>query len=72
MDYKTISKNTSIGDAKEILNINGIKTPRGWELVMGMLLQQCHHLEVDGYGSSARFYLYDEDNNPVEYKEIKI
>ncbi|QUH22186.1 hypothetical protein [Alkaliphilus sp. B6464] len=52
-----IQKNESIGEIKEKLNTNhGIATPFGWEIVFGMLLDECEsHIEVHGYGHSAYF-----------------
>jgi hypothetical protein len=52
-----ISKNEKIGKVKEILNdIHNIKTPYGWEIVFGMLLNECEDcIEVHGYGDSAYF-----------------
>jgi len=59
MDYKTITKSTTMKEAEEILNSNGIKTPFGWEIAIGMLLEGHDHIEIEGYGSSANFILVD-------------
>ena len=50
-----ITKNTKIKEAEEILDIHGIKKPKGWEIAMGMLLSECDHLEVHGFGTKAYF-----------------
>lgn len=52
-----INKKDSIGKAKEVLNnIHGVSTPFGWDIVFGMLLDECKdHIEVHGFGSHAYF-----------------
>lgn len=50
-----ISKKTKMIDAAELLRQHNINTPRGWEIVIGMLLADCDHLEVHGYGCEAYF-----------------
>ncbi len=57
MPMTIINKNEIVGKVKEILNdIHRISTPYGWEIVFGMLLNECEdHIEVHGYGSNAYF-----------------
>ena len=50
-----IYKTTPIKVAEEILDFHGINHPNGWEIVIGMLLSECDHLEVHGVGSKAYF-----------------
>ncbi len=49
-----IRKNTSIGEAKKILKSQGCVLNDGWEIVLGMLLQDCDYIEVQGYFTPAR------------------
>jgi len=64
-DYKTITKQTSMKDAAEILKMNGIGTPYGWEIVIGMLLEDCDYIEVQGYSHGANFVLVKDENEQV-------
>jgi len=51
-----INKNEKVGKVKEILDFHNIRTPWGWEIVFGMLLDECEdHIEVHGYGDGAYF-----------------
>lgn len=50
-----ITKTMSISEAEEILNMHGIRHPYGWEIVIGMLLDDCDHLEVHDFGGKAYF-----------------
>lgn len=50
-----IKQDTPIREAQEILNAHRIETPRFWEIVLGMLLSECDHLEVHGFGRHAYF-----------------
>jgi len=61
-DYKTITKKTNMKDAEEILKMNGIGTPYGWEIVIGMLLEDCDYIEIEGYGHGANFILDTPSN----------
>ena len=51
-----IKKDTPIKTGIEILESHGISTKmHGWELIIGMMLQDCDYLEVHGFGSNAYF-----------------
>ena len=50
-----IKKDTSIKDAEEILRFHGCSLGFGWEIVMGMLLDECDYLEVHDFGRNAYF-----------------
>lgn len=56
-----IRKTDSIGHARDILEAHGVPLPRGWEIVMGMLLEGCDYLEVCGFGRNAQFRLCEEE-----------
>lgn len=56
----TITKTTTMSEAKEILHDNCISTPYGWEIVLGMLLEQCDYIKITGLGASAKFELITE------------
>lgn len=50
-----IKKDTSIKEAESILKLHGCSLAFGWEIVMGMLLDDCDYLEVHDFGSKAYF-----------------
>lgn len=51
-----IKKDTPIKEGLEILNNHGISTNvHGWEIVLGMLLNDCDYIEVHDYGHNAYF-----------------
>ncbi len=50
-----IKKDTSIAEAQNILSLHGCSLAPGWELVIGMMLQECDYIEVHGFGSKAYF-----------------
>lgn len=51
-----ITKETPIKEGISILSVHGISTQmRGWELIIGLLLNGCDYLEVHGFGSNAYF-----------------
>lgn len=52
-----IYKTDNIKDTEEKLRDHCISLGRGWEIGLGMLLSQCDHLELHGYGSGAYFTL---------------
>ena len=54
-----IYKTDKIGDTEEKLREHCIPLNMGWEIVLGMLLSQCDHLELHGYGSGAYFTFVD-------------
>lgn len=55
-----ITKTTPIGEAERILSDHGIKHPFGWEIAIGMLLNDCDFLEVHDFGSKAYFIKVSE------------
>lgn len=52
-----ISKTMKIGEIKQILNDNGIETPRGWQMVLiGLFnLHNTDTAEIIGSGRNAEF-----------------
>ena len=51
-----INKNDSIGKVEKILQNHHIGTPFGWEIVFGMLLDECeNYIEVHDIGEKAYF-----------------
>lgn len=42
-------------EAGDILKFHGCQLPRGWEIVIGMLLSDCDYLEVHNFGKDAYF-----------------
>lgn len=50
-----IKEDTTINEAEAILKAHGFPRKYGWELVIGLMLQQCDYLEVHGYGGDAHF-----------------
>lgn len=55
-----ITKTTPIGETEKILELHDIKRPMFWEIAIGMLLGDCDHLEVHGYGPKAYFVKCEE------------
>ena len=55
-----ITKTTKVEEAERILRLHNIRTPNGWEIVIGMLLGECDHLEVHNYGKNAYFLQVDK------------
>ena len=56
-----ISKSTSIKEAKEILKMHGTSLGYGWEITLGMMLQDCDYLEVHDFGTNAYFTKVKEE-----------
>lgn len=57
-----ITKETPIKEGISILSAHGISTRmRGWELIIGLLLNGCDYLEVHGFGSNAYFSQVTKD-----------
>lgn len=56
----TITKEMTVSEIKELLHDNCIATPYGWEIVLGMLLEQCDYIKIAGFGASAKFELITE------------
>lgn len=50
-----IKKDTTINEAEAILEAHGCPHKYGWELAIGLMLQECDYLEVHGLGSGAYF-----------------
>lgn len=48
-----ISKNSKMSETKTFLNDNGIPLSHGWQLILGMLLQDCDYIKLEGYGRNA-------------------
>lgn len=61
MDYNIINKKMSISEIKERLNVNGIRTPYGWEIILSQLFEQCDYIKIKGHGSKAVFELVCEE-----------
>lgn len=57
---EAITHSTSMIDAAELLDLHGVDRPFGWEIAIGMLLNDCHYLTVSGFGSKAVFNLRNE------------
>lgn len=56
-----IRQDTPIREAAEILDAHGIAMPMFWEIALGMLLSECDHLEVHGFGLHAYFVKVQEE-----------
>lgn len=50
-----IKKNTPIKEAECILKDHGCSLGFGWEIVLGMLFEECDYIEVHDFGDNARF-----------------
>lgn len=50
-----IKKDTPIKDAEYILRLHGCSLGFWWELVMGMLLEDCDYIEVHEFGRNSYF-----------------
>lgn len=57
----TITKSMKIDEVKAVLHANGIATPYGWDIVLGMLLDDCEYIKIEGYGSHAQFVLCKDE-----------
>ena len=57
----TITKSMKIDDVKAMLHNNGINTPYGWDIVLGMLLNGCDYIKIEGYGEHAQFVLCTDE-----------
>lgn len=55
-----ITKKTKVKDAEEILTANGISLSTYSMMMLGMLLQNCDYIEIEGYGHSANLKLVTE------------
>lgn len=51
-----IKKDTSIKEARFILEAHGCPLGFGWEIVLGNLLKECDYLEVHDFGKNAYFH----------------
>lgn len=51
----TIKKDTQMREAECILKDHGVSLSFGWQVVLGMILQECDYIEVHGFGESAYF-----------------
>jgi hypothetical protein len=62
-----ITKNTSIGDAQEILKAHGYQMGHGWAFIMSMVLHDCDYVIVKGYGKDCYFekHIEEDDNGKV-------
>lgn len=58
--FNIISQTTSIGEAKEILELHNISLGNFWEFAIGGMLQECDHIEIQGYGSNAKLVKINE------------
>ena len=56
-----ITRTTKVEEAERVLRLHDIGTPNGWEIVIGMLLNECDHLEVHDYGKNAYFLKADKE-----------
>lgn len=50
-----IDKNTTIKEAKYILEAHGCSLAFGWDIVLGSLLEECDYLEIHGFGEKCFF-----------------
>lgn len=57
----TITKSMKIDEVKAVLHANGIDTPYGWDIVLGMLLEDCDYIKIEGYGRHAQFVLCTDE-----------
>lgn len=55
-----ITKETKIVDVKNELKVLGIPLAWGWEIVLGMLLQSCDYVTIEGSGYDAEFKAHME------------
>lgn len=55
MDRDIITKDMKIGEIAEKLDDYCIPHPRGGEIVMAMLLNECDYIRIKGYGRTAVF-----------------
>lgn len=56
-----IWQDTPIKEARAILDNHRIAMPMFWEIALGMLLSECDHLEVHGFGTRAYFVKVQEE-----------
>ena len=57
-----IRKTDKISDVENLLQAHGVSLGHGWALIIGMMLTDCNHLEIHGFGNNAYFNKIREDN----------
>ena len=50
-----IKRDTSIKEAEAMLKAHRCPHRHGWEIAIGLMLQQCDYLELHDYGDDAYF-----------------
>lgn len=60
-----ITRNTNTMRMRGMLASRGIETPRGWDIAMRLLLLECDHIEVEGFGHDSVFLLCDSSGNRI-------